>query len=50
MLEIVYISFYGFTLYKQSFYIAANNIQLKHERQSILNEFFIYFISFILQS
>ena len=35
MLEIVYISFYGFTLYKQSFYIAANNIQLKHERKSL---------------
>ena len=32
MLEIVYINFYGYTLYNQSFYITANNIQLKNDK------------------
>ena len=47
MLEIVYINFYGYTLYNQSFYITAINMQLKNDKLSFTNSQFWMNFSYI---
>ena len=47
MLEIVYINFYGYTLYNQSFYITANNIQLKNDIPTVNFEWIFHIFRFI---